>query len=83
MVLETKWNQKYLEQGTETLDMMQIDLELKEIKRRLREQDVLKAREELLLKSIDVEAIRIDEITNRKFCFFKDPNDQPLELYEI
>ena len=45
MVLETKWNQKYLEQGTETLDMMQIDLELKEIKRRLREQDVLKARE--------------------------------------
>jgi hypothetical protein len=47
MVLETKWNQKYLEQGTETLDMMQIDLELKEIKRKLREQDVLKAREQL------------------------------------
>ena len=42
-----------------------------------------KAREELLLKSIDVEAIRIDEISNKKFCFFKDPNDQPLELYEI
>ena len=45
--------------------------------------NIEKAREELQLKSIDVEAIRIDEITNKKFCFFKDPNDQPLELYEI
>ena len=45
MVLESKWNQKYLEQGSETLDMMHIDLELKEIKRKLKEQDVLKARE--------------------------------------
>ena len=45
--------------------------------------NIEKAREELILKSIDVEAIRIDEITNKKFCFFKDPNDQPLELYEI
>lgn len=47
MVLENKWNQKYLEQGRETLDMMHIDLELKEIKRKLKEQDVLKAREEV------------------------------------
>jgi len=46
MVLESSWNQKYLEQGTETLDMMHIDLELKEIKRKLRQQDELKAREE-------------------------------------
>jgi len=45
--------------------------------------NIEKAREELILKSIDVDAIRIDEITNKKFCFFKDPNDQPLELYEI
>jgi len=45
--------------------------------------NIEKEREELILKSIDVEAIRIDEITNKKFCFFKDPNDQPLELYEI
>ena len=45
--------------------------------------NIEKAREELILKSIDVEAIRIDEITNKNFCFFKDPNDQPLELYEI
>jgi len=46
MALESKWNQKYLEQGKETLDMMHIDLELKEVKRKLKEQDVLKAREE-------------------------------------
>lgn len=46
MVLESRWNQKYLEQGAETLDMMHIDLELKEIKRKLKEQDVLKARED-------------------------------------
>lgn len=55
MVLETTWNQKYLEQGTETLDMMQIDLELKEIKRKLREQDVLKAREELFNTEEDLD----------------------------
>ena len=45
MALESKWNQKYLEQGTETLDMMHIEFELKEIKRKLKEQDVLRARE--------------------------------------
>lgn len=55
MVLETTWNQKYLEQGTETLDMMQIDLELKEIKRKLREQDVLKVREELFNTEEDLD----------------------------
>ena len=46
MILESKWNQKYLEQGMETLDMMHIEFELKEIKRKLREQDVLKTRED-------------------------------------
>ena len=55
MVLETTWNQKYLEQGTETLDMMQIEFELKEIKRKLREQDVLKAREELFNTEEDLD----------------------------
>lgn len=47
MILESKWNQKFLEQGEETLDMMQMELELKEIKRQLREQAVFKVREEL------------------------------------
>ena len=55
MALESKWNQKYLEQGTETLDMMHIDFELKEIKRKLKEQDVLKAREELLNTEEDLD----------------------------
>lgn len=46
MKLESTWNQRYLEQGIETLDMMHIEFELKEIKRKLREQDVLKTRED-------------------------------------
>ena len=32
--------------------------------------------------NIEVEPIRIDEITNKKFVFFKDPDDLPIELYE-
>lgn len=37
---------------------------------------------ELVSKGVDVQGIRIDEITNKRFCFFYDPNGQPLELYE-
>lgn len=33
-------------------------------------------------KNVDVQDIRIDEITNKRFTFFYDPNGQPLELYE-
>ena len=33
-------------------------------------------------KNIDVQDIRIDEITLKRFTFFYDPNGQPLELYE-
>lgn len=29
-----------------------------------------------------VEAIRVDELTNRRFTFFPDPDGLPLELYE-
>jgi hypothetical protein len=47
MILESKWNQMFLEIGAETIDMMQIEFELKEIKRQLREQAVFRAREEL------------------------------------
>lgn len=32
---------------------------------------------------IDTEAIRIDEYTGRKFTFFSDPDNLPIELYEI
>lgn len=37
---------------------------------------------ELIAKGVDVQGIRTDELTNKKFCFFYDPNCQPLELYE-
>ena len=36
----------------------------------------------LVSKGIAVEAIRIDEYTNKKFTFFNDPDGLPLELYE-
>lgn len=38
---------------------------------------------ELMLKNVILEEIRTDELTNKRFCFFYDPNGQPLELYEI
>ncbi|GAB2644919.1 SMU1112c/YaeR family gloxylase I-like metalloprotein [Vibrio panuliri] len=31
---------------------------------------------------VDVEPIRIDEFTGKRFTFFKDPDGLPLELYE-
>jgi hypothetical protein len=54
MVLESKWNQMFLERRTETLDMMQIELELKELKRLLREQSVLNIRKELAEEDLDI-----------------------------
>ena len=36
---------------------------------------------ELESKNIDVEHIRIDEYTGKKYTFFKDPDELPLELY--
>ena len=40
-------------------------------------------REELLQKGIDCEEIRIDEFTDKKFFFIADPDDLPLEFYEM
>jgi glyoxylase I family protein len=37
---------------------------------------------ELKSKGVDVQPVRIDELTKKKFAFFYDPNGQPLELYE-
>lgn len=38
---------------------------------------------QLLTKNkIEVEPIRIDELTNKKFTFFADPDNLPIELYE-
>ena len=44
--------------------------------------DIEEAVNELILKKVDVQGIRVDELTNKRFCFFYDPNGQPLELYE-
>jgi glyoxylase I family protein len=44
--------------------------------------DVAAAAEELRGKGVAVEAVRTDELTQKKFVFFTDPNGQPLELYE-
>jgi hypothetical protein len=38
MILESKWNQQFLDQGKETIDMLNLELELKEIKKQLRVQ---------------------------------------------
>lgn len=37
---------------------------------------------ELLKKGITCEPIRVDELTGKRFAFFKDPDNLPLELYE-
>ncbi|HEY9637439.1 MAG TPA: VOC family protein [Coleofasciculaceae cyanobacterium] len=33
-------------------------------------------------KHIEVENIRVDELTGKRFTFFKDPDSLPLEIYE-
>ena len=44
----------------------------------------IKAGYEWLEKNhVRVEAVRVDEFTGKEFCFFYDPNDQPLELYQV
>lgn len=44
--------------------------------------DVEQYREWLTSQNIDVEPIRVDEYTGRRFTFFADPDGLPLELYE-
>ncbi len=44
--------------------------------------DVEAAAAELQAKNVPVEPVRIDELTQKRFVFFTDPNGQPLELYE-
>lgn len=45
--------------------------------------DIEGAREELVSNGVEVEPIRVDEYTNKKFVFFSDPDGLPIELYEI
>ena len=46
-------------------------------------ENVEEKRAELLQKRIDCEEIRIDEFTEKKFFFIADPDDLPLEFYEM
>ncbi|MCC4834515.1 VOC family protein [Shewanella sp. 10N.7] len=39
--------------------------------------------EYLVSHSIDVEPVRVDEYTGKKFTFFSDPDDLPLEIYQV
>jgi glyoxylase I family protein len=44
--------------------------------------DVAACKKQLEAWGIAVEAIRLDEFTNKRFVFFADPDGLPLELYE-
>ncbi len=44
--------------------------------------NIEKAMEELALKSVVCEPIRIDEFTGKRFTFFADPDGLPIELVE-
>jgi glyoxylase I family protein len=44
--------------------------------------DIKEAVENLLGHGLDVEPIRLDQFTERRFTFFADPDGLPIELYE-
>jgi len=44
--LESQWNKSYLEQGRLTTDMQWLEVELKEVKRQILQQDLEAARQE-------------------------------------
>ena len=44
--------------------------------------NVEEKRNELLVKGLDSEEIRIDEFTDKRFFFTQDPDNLPLEFYE-
>lgn len=46
-------------------------------------QDIEQAVAELAQKGVISEPIRIDELTGKRYTFFRDPDDLPLEFYEI
>ncbi|MGV9666574.1 SMU1112c/YaeR family gloxylase I-like metalloprotein [Nocardia niigatensis] len=45
--------------------------------------DVGEAAAELRGRGVAVEEVRVDEHTGKRFVFFADPDDLPLELYEV
>ena len=44
--------------------------------------DIEQAIGQLKGHGVEVEAVRVDEYTGRRFTFFQDPDQQPIELYE-
>lgn len=48
-----------------------------------RVENVAQAVQYLKKFAIECEPIRLDELTGKRFTFFRDPDDLPLELYEI
>ncbi len=44
--------------------------------------DIVKSVAYLSSKNIESEPIRIDEFTGKKFTFFSDPDNLPIEIYE-
>jgi len=46
-------------------------------------ENVNEKREELIRKGLNCEEIRIDEFTGKEFFFTQDPDQLPLEFYEI
>lgn len=44
--------------------------------------DLEEAIQRLRKKEVECEAIRTDQFTEKRFTFFADPDDQPIELYE-
>ena len=44
--------------------------------------DVERGKAELAARGVSVEAVRVDELTGKRFTFFADPDGLPLELYE-
>ena len=47
------------------------------------ESQINKEVEKLNQCNITCEQVRIDKITGKQFTFFKDPDELPIELYEI
>lgn len=45
-------------------------------------EDLEKTVLELQSKGVEVEPIRVDEITGKRFTFFQDPDALPLEIYQ-
>lgn len=46
-------------------------------------EDLEKCIQILQSKNVITEAVRIDELTGKKFCFFQDPDALPIELYAL